>query len=153
MCPPAVSAREARLLITDAWRCQAPKDLAPSSTHRGVRPGGSVPRCGRGDARSAGAQVGCSSPAFDAANGERRWFCPTPRLDSDQPVTTAGKTVFVTAHENQKGFYAIDAVRGRLLWNFTDSRETGVNDWQLAHDGSGYLAAHHYDRVYGFAVT
>jgi outer membrane protein assembly factor BamB len=90
--------------------------------------------------------------AFDAATGTRRWFCPTPRLNIEQPITAGKRAVYVPAHENKKGFYAIDAARGRLLWNFTDGRETGVNDWQLAHDGAGRLVAQHYDRTYGLAA-
>ena len=37
---PAVTVRELKLLITEAWRCQAPKDLDPGSkrTRRRVRP-------------------------------------------------------------------------------------------------------------------
>ena len=42
---------------------------------------------------------------------------------------------------------------GGLLWNFTDGRETGVNDWQLSCDGAGHLVAQHFDRAYGLPVT
>ncbi|MEH0548839.1 PQQ-binding-like beta-propeller repeat protein [Streptomyces sp. B21-105] len=91
--------------------------------------------------------------AFDAANGSRRWFCETPRLDVDSPVVVGGRAVYVTAFESKDGFYAIDIASGRLLWNFTDGRETGVNRWQVACDAAGHLVAHHFDRVYGLSVT
>ncbi|WP_286250522.1 protein kinase domain-containing protein [Streptomyces graminofaciens] len=91
--------------------------------------------------------------AFNAATGARRWFCPTPRLNVDQPVTAGPETVYVPAYRNKNGFYAIDAARGELLWNFTDGRETGVNDWQLACDDNGFLVAQHYDRTYGLAPS
>ncbi|WP_159774830.1 protein kinase domain-containing protein [Streptomyces sp. HM190] len=90
--------------------------------------------------------------AFNAATGSRRWFCATPRLNVDLPVTAGPSAVYVPAYKNRNGFYAIDAARGRLLWNFTDGVETGVNDWQLACDPSGLLVAQHYDRAYGIAV-
>ncbi|MEH0637265.1 MULTISPECIES: protein kinase [Streptomyces] len=87
--------------------------------------------------------------AFNAGTGARRWFCPTPRLNIDQPVTTGPGAVYVPAYQNRDGIYAIGAAKGRLLWNFTDGVETGVNDWQLACDHSGVLVAQHYDRTYG----
>ncbi|MBZ3904928.1 protein kinase domain-containing protein [Streptomyces griseiscabiei] len=87
--------------------------------------------------------------AFNAGTGARRWFCPTPRLNIDQPVTAGPDGVYVPAYQNKNGIYAIDAAKGRLLWNFTDGVETGVNDWQLACDHSGVLVAQHYDRTYG----
>jgi YD repeat-containing protein len=91
--------------------------------------------------------------AFNAATGARRWFCETPRLNVDHPIAVGAQSVHVPAFENRNGFYAIDAASGRLLWNFTDGRETGVNDWQLACDGAGHLVAQHFDRAYGLAVT
>ncbi|WP_308184947.1 PQQ-binding-like beta-propeller repeat protein [Streptomyces sp. MNU76] len=87
--------------------------------------------------------------AFNAGTGTRRWFCPTPRLNIDQPITAGPEAVYVPAYKNKNGFYAIGADKGRLLWNFTDGLETGVNDWQLACDHSGVLVAQHYDRTYG----
>ncbi|MFE9647686.1 PQQ-binding-like beta-propeller repeat protein [Streptomyces sp. NPDC006365] len=87
--------------------------------------------------------------AYNAANGSERWFCPTPRLNTDHPIVAGPREVYVPAFRNNNGFYAIDAARGRLLWNFTDGVETGVHDWQLASDGAGHLVAHHYDRTYG----
>ncbi|GHE60449.1 protein kinase domain-containing protein [Streptomyces capitiformicae] len=90
--------------------------------------------------------------AFNAATGTRRWFCPTPRLNVDLPITAGPEALYVPAYKNRNGFYAIDAARGRLLWNFTDGVETGVNQWQLAVDGTGRLVAQHYDRTYGFAA-
>ncbi|MGW1668566.1 protein kinase domain-containing protein [Streptomyces sp. NPDC002324] len=87
--------------------------------------------------------------AFNAGTGARRWFCPTPRLNIDQPVTAGPGAVYVPAYQNRDGIYAIGAAKGRLLWNFTDGVETGVNDWQLACDHSGVLVAQHYDRTYG----
>ncbi|MDX2603637.1 PQQ-binding-like beta-propeller repeat protein [Streptomyces caniscabiei] len=87
--------------------------------------------------------------AFNAGTGARRWFCPTPRLNIDQPITAGPSAVYVTAYKNKNGFYAIDAAKGGLLWNFTDGLETGVNDWQLACDHGGVLVAQHYDRTYG----
>nr|WP_275593199.1 protein kinase [Streptomyces deccanensis] len=87
--------------------------------------------------------------AFNAGTGARRWFCPTPRLNIDQPVTAGPDAVYVPAYKNKNGIYAIGAAKGRLLWNFTDGLETGVNDWQLACDHSGVLVAQHYDRTYG----
>ncbi|MGW0840665.1 protein kinase domain-containing protein [Streptomyces sp. NPDC002787] len=87
--------------------------------------------------------------AFNAGTGARRWFCPTPRLNIDRPVTAGPDAVYVPAYQNKNGFYAIGAAKGRLLWNFTDGLETGVNDWQLACDHSGVLVAQHYDRTYG----
>uniref|UniRef100_UPI0013C4FE5D outer membrane protein assembly factor BamB family protein n=1 Tax=Streptomyces scabiei TaxID=1930 RepID=UPI0013C4FE5D len=87
--------------------------------------------------------------AFNAGTGARRWFCPTPRLNIDQPVTAGPDAVYVPAYQNRDGIYAIGAAKGRLLWNFTDGVETGVNDWQLACDHSGVLVAQHYDRTYG----
>ncbi|MFJ8109118.1 PQQ-binding-like beta-propeller repeat protein [Streptomyces sp. NPDC096132] len=91
--------------------------------------------------------------AFNAANGTRRWFCETPRLNVDSPIAVGAHAVYVPAFENKNGFYAIDTASGRLLWNFTDGRETGVNDWQLSCDGAGHLVAQHFDRAYGLPVT
>ncbi|WP_340383994.1 protein kinase [Streptomyces sp. SS7] len=91
--------------------------------------------------------------AFNAANGTRRWFCETPRLNVDSPIAVGAHAVYVPAYENKDGFYAIDTASGRLLWNFTDGRETGVNDWQLSCDGNGHLVAQHFDRAYGLPVT
>ncbi|MEU1276457.1 serine/threonine-protein kinase [Streptomyces sp. NPDC005799] len=86
--------------------------------------------------------------AFDAETGSKRWFCPTPRLNVDNPVAAGPNAIYVPAFENIDGFYAIDTARGRLLWNFTDGRETGVNGWQLACDGAGHLIAQHFDCTY-----
>jgi outer membrane protein assembly factor BamB len=86
--------------------------------------------------------------AFNAKDGSRRWFCRTPRLNLDVPITASGNTVYVPAFENKNGFYAISADRGELLWNFSDGEETGVNNWQLSCDGDGHLIATHFDRVY-----
>ncbi|MER5436183.1 protein kinase [Streptomyces sp. NPDC002588] len=91
--------------------------------------------------------------AFNAANGSHRWFCETPRLNVDNPIAVGAHAVYVPAFENKDGFYAIDTASGRLLWNFTDGRETGVNDWQLSCDGAGHLVAQHFDRAYGLPVT
>ncbi|MFM9809798.1 protein kinase domain-containing protein [Streptomyces scabiei] len=91
--------------------------------------------------------------AFNAGTGARRWFCPTPRLNIDQPVTAGPDAVYVPAYQNRDGIYAIGAAKGRLLWNFTDGIETGVNDWQLACDHSGVLVAQHYDRTYGLPAA
>ncbi|WTT97708.1 serine/threonine-protein kinase [Streptomyces sp. NBC_00076] len=91
--------------------------------------------------------------AFNAATGARRWFCETPRLNVDHAIAVGAHAVHVPAFENRNGFYAIDAASGRLLWNFTDGRETGVNDWQLSCDGAGHLVAQHFDRAYGLPVT
>ncbi|MET9914950.1 PQQ-binding-like beta-propeller repeat protein [Streptomyces sp. NPDC006476] len=91
--------------------------------------------------------------AFDAQTGSRRWFCPTPRLNVDHPVVTGPHAIYVQAFENRHGFYAIDTVRGRILWNFTDGRETGVNDWQLACDEGGHLVAQHFDRTYSLPTS
>ncbi len=91
--------------------------------------------------------------AFNAATGARRWFCETPRLNVDHPIAVGADAVHVPAFENRNGFYAIDTASGRLLWNFTDGRETGVNDWQLSCDGAGHLVAQHFDRTYGLTVT
>ncbi|WP_239149123.1 PQQ-binding-like beta-propeller repeat protein [Streptomyces sp. SID12501] len=94
--------------------------------------------------------------AFDAIDGSRRWFCETPRLDLGNPLVAGGDAVFVTAEANKDGFYAIDARRGELLWNFTDGRDTGINDWQLSCDADGGtdhpLIAQHFDRVYALPV-
>jgi outer membrane protein assembly factor BamB len=94
--------------------------------------------------------------AFDAADGSRRWFCETPRLDLENPLVAGGDAVFVTAAANKDGFYAIDARRGELLWNFTDGRDTGINDWQLSCDADGGtdhpLIAQHFDRVYALPM-
>ncbi|MGI5193725.1 protein kinase domain-containing protein [Streptomyces sp. CA-288835] len=87
--------------------------------------------------------------AFNAANGSKRWFCRTPRLNTEHPIVAGPQEVYVPAFRNGDGFYAIDAARGRLLWNFSDGLETGVHDWQFACDGAGHLVAHHYDRTYG----
>ncbi|MFH0180599.1 PQQ-binding-like beta-propeller repeat protein [Streptomyces cacaoi] len=95
----------------------------------------------------------CGVHAFSAANGSRRWFCETPRINVDHPVAVGAHAVYVPAFENRNGFYAIDTASGRLLWNFTDGRETGVNDWQLSCDGAGHLVAQHFDRAYGLPVT
>ncbi|WP_438828887.1 protein kinase domain-containing protein [Streptomyces gottesmaniae] len=91
--------------------------------------------------------------AFNAGTGARRWFCPTPRLNIDQPITAGPEAVYVPAYKNKDGFYAIGAAKGRLLWNFTDGLETGFNDWQLACDHSGVLVAQHYDRTYGLPAS
>ena len=91
--------------------------------------------------------------AFDAQTGSRRWFCPTPRLNVDHPVVTGPHAIYVQAFENRHGFFAIDTVRGRILWNFTDGRETGVNDWQLACDEVGHLVAQHFDRTYSLPTS
>ncbi|WP_457419041.1 protein kinase domain-containing protein [Streptomyces sp. QTS52] len=94
--------------------------------------------------------------AFDATDGSRRWFCETPRLNLGNPLVAGGGAVFVTAEANKDGFYAIDARRGELLWNFTDGRDTGINDWQLSCDADGGtdhpLIAQHFDRVYALPV-
>lgn len=87
--------------------------------------------------------------AFDAETGSRRWFCETPRLNVDNPIAVGAHTVYVPALENKDGFFAVDSATGRLLWNFTDGRETGVNDWQISCDAAGHLVATHYDRAYG----
>ena len=50
--------------------------------------------------------------AFNAGTGARRWFCPTPRLNIDQPVTAGPDAVYVPAYQNKNGFYAIDAAKG-----------------------------------------
>ncbi|WP_371575272.1 PQQ-binding-like beta-propeller repeat protein [Streptomyces sp. NBC_01314] len=91
--------------------------------------------------------------AFNAGTGARRWFCPTPRLSIDHPVTAGPDAVHVPAYQNRDGIYAIGAAKGRLLWNFTDGVETGVNDWQLSCDHSGVLVAQHYDRTYGLPAS
>ncbi|MFF4256983.1 PQQ-binding-like beta-propeller repeat protein [Streptomyces sp. NPDC001663] len=91
--------------------------------------------------------------AFNAANGSRRWFCETPRLNVDHPIAVGANAVYVPAQENKNGFFAIDTASGGLLWNFTDGRETGVNDWQISCDGAGHLVAQHYDRAYGLPAT
>ena len=91
--------------------------------------------------------------AFNAANGSRRWFCETPRLNVDHPIAVGANAVYVPALENKNGFFAIDTASGGLLWNFTDGRETGVNDWQISCDGAGHLVAQHYDRAYGLPAT
>jgi outer membrane protein assembly factor BamB len=91
--------------------------------------------------------------AFNAANGSRRWFCETPRLNVDNPIAVGANAVYVPAFENKNGFYAIDTASGRLLWNFTDGRETGVNDWQISCDGAGHLVAQHFDRAYGLPAS
>ncbi|WP_275406632.1 PQQ-binding-like beta-propeller repeat protein [Streptomyces sp. SID12488] len=94
--------------------------------------------------------------AFDATDGSRRWFCETPRLDLRNPLVAGGDAVFVTAEANKDGFYAIDARRGELLWNFTDGRDTGINDWQLSCDADGGtdhpLIAQHFDKVYALPM-
>ncbi|WP_128376671.1 protein kinase domain-containing protein [Streptomyces cavernae] len=90
--------------------------------------------------------------AFSAANGSRRWFCETPRLNVDNHIAVGRRKLYVPAFQNSNGFYAIDTASGRLLWNFTDGRETGINDWQLSCDGEGHLVAQHFDRAYGLPV-
>ncbi|MEU6223085.1 PQQ-binding-like beta-propeller repeat protein [Streptomyces sp. NPDC047042] len=94
--------------------------------------------------------------AFDAADGSRLWFCETPRLNLDSPLVAGADAVFVTAEDNKDGFYAIDARRGELLWNFTDNRDTGINEWQLSCDtapGTEHpLIAQHFDRVYALPM-
>ncbi|MFI7502906.1 PQQ-binding-like beta-propeller repeat protein [Streptomyces sp. NPDC049687] len=91
--------------------------------------------------------------AFNAATGARRWFCATPRLAVDNPIAVGAHAVYVPAFENRNGFYAVDTASGRMLWNFTDGRDTGVNGWQLSCDGAGHLVAQHFDRAYGLPVT
>ncbi|MEV7737325.1 protein kinase [Streptomyces sp. NPDC088921] len=91
--------------------------------------------------------------AFNAANGSQRWFCETPRLDGDHPIAVGPHAVYAAALENKNGFFAIEAASGRLRWNFTDGRDTGVNGWQISCDRDGHLVAHHYDRVYGLPNT
>ncbi|MFE2416998.1 PQQ-binding-like beta-propeller repeat protein [Streptomyces hokutonensis] len=91
--------------------------------------------------------------AFNAANGTRRWFCRTPRLNVDNSIAVGAHAVYVPAFENKNGFYAIDTTAGHLLWNFTDGRETGVNDWQISSDGAGHLVAQHFDRTYGLPTA
>jgi len=95
----------------------------------------------------------CGVYAFNGASGARRWFCETPRLNVDKPVTVGPRTVYVPAFQNNDGFFAIDAASGKLLWNFTDGRETGVNDWQLSCDADGHVVAQHFDRVYGLPAA
>ncbi|MDX2540595.1 protein kinase domain-containing protein [Streptomyces sp. WI04-05B] len=94
--------------------------------------------------------------AFDAADGSRRWFCETPQLNLENPLVAGGDAVFVTADANKDGFYAIDARRGELLWNFTDGRDTGINNWQLScgtDAGTDHpLIAQHYDKVYALPM-
>ncbi|MGP4043887.1 protein kinase domain-containing protein [Streptomyces sp. 2A115] len=90
--------------------------------------------------------------AFDAADGSRRWFRETPRLDLGNALVAAGSAVFVTAAHNKDGFYAIDAQKGELLWNFTDGQNTGINDWQLSCDSDGPLIAQHFDKVYALPM-
>ncbi|MFC4502362.1 MULTISPECIES: protein kinase domain-containing protein [Streptomyces] len=91
--------------------------------------------------------------AFNAATGTRRWFCETPRLNVDTPIAVGARALYIPALENKNGFYAIDSTAGRLLWNFTDGREAGVNNWQLSCDGAGHLVAQHYDRVYALPAV
>ncbi|MFC8194601.1 PQQ-binding-like beta-propeller repeat protein [Streptomyces sp. NPDC057298] len=98
--------------------------------------------------------------AFDAADGSGRWFRETPPLDLDNSLVTGGGTVFVTAAHNKDGFYAIDGRTGDLLWNFTDGRDTGINDWQLScaegtepgGAGTAPLIAQHFDKVYALPM-
>lgn len=94
--------------------------------------------------------------AFDATDGSRRWFCETPRLDLGKPLVAGADAVFVTAEGNKDGFYAIGARRGELLWNFTDGRDTGINDWQLSCDTAAGtdrpLIAQHFDKVYALPM-
>ncbi|MGW2284291.1 protein kinase domain-containing protein [Streptomyces phaeochromogenes] len=90
--------------------------------------------------------------AFDAADGTRRWFRRTPRLDLGNALVAGGGSVFVTAARNRDGFYAIDAQQGELLWNFTDGQDTGINDWQLACDSDGPLIAQHFNKVYALPL-
>ncbi|MFI1352525.1 PQQ-binding-like beta-propeller repeat protein [Streptomyces sp. NPDC020898] len=92
--------------------------------------------------------------AFDIADGSRRWFCETPRLDLGNALVAGGGAVFVTAEANKDGFYAIDARRGELLWNFTDGRDTGINNWQLScgPDADSPMIAQHFDKVYALPM-
>lgn len=90
--------------------------------------------------------------AFDAADGTRRWFRKTPRLDLGNALVAGGGSVFVTAARNRDGFYAIDAQQGELLWNFTDGQDAGINDWQLACDSDGPLIAQHFNKVYALPI-
>lgn len=90
--------------------------------------------------------------AFDAADGTRRWFRRTPRLDLGNALVAGGGSVFVTAARNRDGFYALDAQQGELLWNFTDGQDTGINDWQLACDSDGPLIAQHFNKVYALPI-
>lgn len=90
--------------------------------------------------------------AFDAADGTRRWFRRTPRLDLGNALVAGAGSVFVTAARNKDGFYALDAQQGELLWNFTDGQDTGINDWQLACDSDGPLIAQHFNKVYALPI-
>ncbi|MEV0225540.1 PQQ-binding-like beta-propeller repeat protein [Streptomyces sp. NPDC050704] len=90
--------------------------------------------------------------AFDAADGSRRWFRETPRLDLENAPVAGGGAVFVTAAHNRDGFYAIDAQKGVLLWKFTDGQNSGINDWQLSCDSDGPLIAQHFDKVYALPM-
>jgi outer membrane protein assembly factor BamB len=90
--------------------------------------------------------------AFDAADGSRRWFRETPQLDLENTLVAGGGAVLVTAAHNKDGFYAIDAQKGELLWNFTDGQDTGINGWQLSCDSDGPLIAQHFDRMYALPV-
>ncbi|MDW4908157.1 PQQ-binding-like beta-propeller repeat protein [Streptomyces sp. ADMS] len=121
-------------------------------------------RGGFASVAAAGDTVYCTtrSPhgvqAFDATDGSRRWFREMPELDLENPLIAGAGAVFVTAAANRNGFYAIDAERGELLWNFTDGRDTGINDWQLscaagsAADTDHPLIAQHFDRVYALPM-
>ena len=91
--------------------------------------------------------------AFDASDGTQRWFRRTPPLDLGTTLVAGGGAVFVTAAHNKDGFYAIDARQGELLWNFTDGRDAGINDWQLSCDSAGPLIAQHFDKVYALPIS
>jgi outer membrane protein assembly factor BamB len=117
----------------------------------------------RGDAgfasiAAAGSTIYCTTTtpygvqAFNAADGSRSWFCRTPPLDLNGTLAACPHAVFVPALENRDGFYAIDAKRGRLLWNFTDGQDTGANAWQLATDNAEHLIAQHFDRTYALPI-
>ncbi|MCX4902951.1 PQQ-binding-like beta-propeller repeat protein [Streptomyces sp. NBC_00878] len=90
--------------------------------------------------------------AFDAVDGTRRWFRETPPLDLGNALVAGDGMVFVTAARNRDGFYAIDAQKGELLWNFTDGQDAGINDWQLSCDREGPLIAQHFDKVYALPM-
>jgi serine/threonine protein kinase/outer membrane protein assembly factor BamB len=106
-----------------------------------------APLVGGGKVFSVDAQ-GKSVHAFDATDGSLLWSCETNRLDTAGTVTMSGGKIFVTAANNKDGFYAIDAANGRLLWRFSDGRDTGLSGWQLAGDNHGHLIAQHFDVVY-----
>jgi outer membrane protein assembly factor BamB len=117
---------------------------------RGDSGGFSALGVGDGTVFCAGSSSGVY--AFDAADGSRRWFRDTPRLNTDNPIVSSAKTVFVPAFENKDGFYALGAAQGEVLWHFTDGRDTGINGWQLSCDSAGHLVAQHYDRTYCLPV-